>query len=283
MVRVAPIRLAFNPRTLWFDPRDLDIHNGDDVVVLTARGVEFGRAAGDVFEIDEDQVKKLKSPLKPVKRIATPEDVERAAEMERLGREALPIFKEMAAEANKDMHPVSVEYLLEGDKAVFYFEAEERVDFRELVRKLASRFHVRVDMRQIGVRDEAKMLGGIGSCGRPLCCATFLGDFEPVSIRMAKDQNLSLNPAKISGVCGRLMCCLKYENDVYCSGCCGKRSVPERVEAPKVGVMVVTPLGEGRVMGVNRAMRTASVQLTPDNTIQVEWDEIVDASKADKI
>ena len=106
---------------------------------------------------------------------------------------------------------------------------------------------------------------------------------EPVSIRMAKDQNLSLNPAKISGVCGRLMCCLKYENDVYCSGCCGKRSVPERVEAPKVGVMVVTPLGEGRVMGVNRAMRTASVQLTPDNTIQVEWDEIVDASKADKI
>lgn len=128
MVRVAPIRLAFNPRTLWFDPRDLDIHNGDDVVVLTARGVELGRAAGDVFEIDEDQVKKLKSPLKPVKRIATPEDVERAAEMERLGREALPIFKEMAAEANKDMHPVSVEYLLEGDKAVFYFEAEERVD-----------------------------------------------------------------------------------------------------------------------------------------------------------
>ena len=153
MVRVAPIRLAFNPRTLWFDPRDLDIHNGDDVVVLTARGVEFGHAAGDVFEIDEDQVKKLKSPLKPVKRIATPEDVERAGEMERLGREALPIFKEMAAEANEDMHPVSVEYLLEGDKAVFYFEAEERVDFRELVRKLASRFHVRVDMRQIGVRD----------------------------------------------------------------------------------------------------------------------------------
>lgn len=133
------------------------------------------------------------------------------------------------------------------------------------------------------MRDEAKMLGGIGSCGRPLCCATFLGDFEPVSIRMAKDQNLSLNPAKISGVCGRLMCCLKYENDVYCSGCCGKRPAPERVEAPKVGVMVVTPLGEGRVMGVNRAMRTASVQLTPDNTIQVEWDEIVDASKADKI
>ena len=186
MVRVAPIRLAFNPRTLWFDPRDLDIHNGDDVVVLTARGVEFGRAAGDVFEIDEDQVKKLKSPLKPVKRIATPEDVERAAEMERLGREALPIFKEMAAEANKDMHPVSVEYLLEGDKAVFYFEAEERVDFRELVRKLASRFHVRVDMRQIGVRDEARMVGGLGHCGQELCCARLGGEFCPVSIRMAK-------------------------------------------------------------------------------------------------
>ena len=127
------------------------------------------------------------------------------------------------------------------------------------------------------------MLGGIGICGRPFCCSQFLDEFQPVSTKMAKIQSMSLNPSKISGTCGRLMCCLKYENDVYCSGCCGKRSVPERVEAPKVGVMVVTPLGEGRVMGVNRAMRTASVQLTPDNTIQVEWDEIVDASKADKI
>ena len=186
MVRVAPIRLAFNPRTLWFDPRDLDIRKDDAVVVLTARGVEFGRASGDIFEIGDDQVKKLKSPLKPVKRLATEEDVARAAEMERKGAEALPVFKEMAAQAGVDMHPVSVEYLLEGDKAVFYFEAEERVDFRELVRKLASRFHVRVDMRQIGVRDEARMVGGVGHCGQELCCARLGGEFCPVSIRMAK-------------------------------------------------------------------------------------------------
>ena len=260
MVRVAPIRLAFNPRTLWFDPRDLDIHNGDDVVVLTARGVEFGRAAGDVFEIDEDQVKKLKSPLKPVKRIATPEDVERAGEMERLGREALPIFKEMAAEANKDMHPVSVEYLLEGDKAVFYFEAEERVDFRELVRKLASRFHVRVDMRQIGVRDEARMVGGLGHCGQELCCARLGGEFCPVSIRMAKEQDLSLNPQKISGVCGRLMCCLRYEFDAY-------KDFKSR--APKQNATVKTPDGPAKVVDLDVPREVVSVRLEGEKPVRV--------------
>ena len=146
-------------------------------------------------------------------------------------------------------------------------------------------FRTRIELRQIGVRDEAKMLGGIGSCGRPLCCSTFLGDFEPVSIRMAKDQNLSLNPAKISGICGRLMCCLKYENHMYCckEGGCKRNCGNDRVEIPKLGSLVVTPLGEGKVTGINRTMRTASVQLTPDNVIQVEWDEIVDASKADPI
>ena len=260
MVRVAPIRLAFNPRTLWFDPRDLDIHNGDDVVVLTARGVEFGHAAGDVFEIDEDQVKKLKSPLKPVKRIATPEDMERAAEMERLGREALPIFKEMAAEANKDMHPVSVEYLLEGDKAVFYFEAEERVDFRELVRKLASRFHVRVDMRQIGVRDEARMVGGLGHCGQELCCARLGGEFCPVSIRMAKEQDLSLNPQKISGVCGRLMCCLRYEFDAY-------KDFKSR--APKQNATVKTPDGPAKVVDLDVPREVVSVRLEGEKPVRV--------------
>ena len=260
MVRVAPIRLAFNPRTLWFDPRDLDIHNGDDVVVLTARGVEFGHAAGDVFEIDEDQVKKLKSPLKPVKRIATPEDVERAAEMERLGREALPIFKEMAAEANEDMHPVSVEYLLEGDKAVFYFEAEERVDFRELVRKLASRFHVRVDMRQIGVRDEARMVGGLGHCGQELCCARLGGEFCPVSIRMAKEQDLSLNPQKISGVCGRLMCCLRYEFDAY-------KDFKSR--APKQNATVKTPDGLAKVVDLDVPREVVSVRLEGEKPVRV--------------
>ena len=182
---------------------------GDGVVVSTARGTEFGRAANDAFEAEASQVKKLKTPLKPVCRIATEEDEAQAADMERKSAEALPVFKEMAAEANGDMRPVSVEYLFDGDKAIFSFEAEERVDFRDLVRKLASRFRVRVDMRQIGVRDEARMVGGLGHCGQELCCKRMGGEFCPVSIRMAKEQDLSLNPQKISGVCGRLMCCLR--------------------------------------------------------------------------
>ncbi|WP_282191799.1 PSP1 domain-containing protein, partial [Adlercreutzia caecimuris] len=200
MVRVAPINLTFNPKTLWFDPGELEIEKDMPVVVRTARGTEFGIAASDVIEVPEEQVRALKSALRPVERIATEEDVERAREMEEKSREALPVFKEMAREAHEDMHPVSVEFLLDGDKAVFYFEAEERIDFRELVRKLASRFHVRIDMRQIGVRDEARMVGGIGHCGQELCCKRLGGEFCPVSIRMAKEQGLSLNPQKISGL-----------------------------------------------------------------------------------
>ena len=186
MVRVAPINLTFNPRTLWFDPGDLDIEKDMPVVVRTARGTEFGIAASEVIEVSEEQVRALKSALRPVERIATEEDIEQAAEMERASAEALPVFKEMAREYHEDMHPVSVEFLLDGDKAVFYFEAEERIDFRELVRKLAARFHVRIDMRQIGVRDEARMVGGIGHCGQELCCKRLGGEFCPVSIRMAK-------------------------------------------------------------------------------------------------
>ena len=260
MVRVAPIRLAFNPRTLWFDPRDLDIRKDDAVVVLTARGVEFGRASGDIFEIGDDQVKKLKSPLKPVKRLATEEDVARAAEMEQKGAEALPVFKEMAAAAGIDMHPVSVEYLLEGDKAVFYFEAEDRVDFRELVRKLASRFRIRVDMRQIGVRDEARMVGGVGHCGQELCCARLGGEFCPVSIRMAKEQDLSLNPQKISGVCGRLMCCLRYEFDAY-------KDFKSR--APKQNATVKTPDGPAKVVDLDVPREVVSVRLEGEKPVRV--------------
>ena len=162
-------------------------------------------------------------------------------------------------------------------------EDKQIVSPLKLVKDLAAVFRTRIELRQIGVRDEAKMLGGIGSCGRPLCCATFLGDFEPVSIRMAKDQSLSLNPTKISGICGRLMCCLKYENHMYCKhGCngCGRR---ERIEIPKMGSKVVTTMGEGKVVGINRKERTAAVQLSPDNTIQVEWEELVDASQADNV
>ena len=280
MIKIVGVRFRNAGKIYYFGPGNLDLTAGMHVIVETARGVELGTVMIPTREVNDDSVIQ---PLKPVIRIATEADEKTALKNREKEKEAFKICLEKIAKHKLDMKLVEAEYTFDNNKLLFYFTADGRIDFRELVKDLASVFRTRIELRQIGVRDEAKMLGGIGSCGRPLCCATFLGDFEPVSIRMAKDQNLSLNPAKISGVCGRLMCCLKYENDVYCSGCCGKRSVPERVEAPKVGVMVVTPLGEGRVMGVNRAMRTASVQLTPDNTIQVEWDEIVDASKADKI
>lgn len=214
MARIAPVKLQYNPKTLWFDPQDLELAEGDPVVVKTERGNEFGHTDG-IIEVEEDELKKLKSKLKPVLRKATEEDLQQVEEMRRLGAEALPVFKKMAAEVNEDMHPVLVEYLFDGDKAVFFFEAEERVDFRDLVRKLASEFHVRVDMRQIGVRDEARLVGGLGHCGQELCCKRLGGEFCPVSIRMAKEQDLSLNPQKISGVCGRLMCCLRYEYEAY--------------------------------------------------------------------
>lgn len=280
MLKVVGIRFKKAGKIYYFDPVDTGVEVGDHVIVETVRGLEYGTVVIGAREVEEN---KLVSQLKPVMRKATEQDALKVQENKVREKEAFNICLRKIAKHGFPMRLIDVEFTFDVNKIIFYFTADGRIDFRELVKDLASVFRTRIELRQIGVRDEAKMLGGIGSCGRPLCCATFLGDFEPVSIRMAKDQNLSLNPAKISGVCGRLMCCLKYENDVYCSGCCGKRSVPERVEAPKVGAMVVTPLGEGRVMGVNRAMRTASVQLTPDNTIQVEWDEIVDASKADKI
>lgn len=260
MVRIAPIRLAYNPKTLWFDPGDLELGKEDPVVVSTARGLEFGRMADDVFEADEAQVKKLKTALKPVKRLASEEDVARAEEMCRRSEEALPVFKQMAAETSEDMHPVSVEFLLDGDKAVFYFEAEERVDFRELVRKLAAHFHVRIDMRQIGVRDEARMVGGLGHCGQELCCKRLGGEFCPVSIRMAKEQDLSLNPQKISGVCGRLMCCLRYEFDAY-------KDFKSR--APKQNSQVETPAGMAKVVDLDVPREIVSLKVEGEKPVKV--------------
>ncbi len=265
MVRVAPIKLFYSPHTLWFDPVDLEIHAGDDVVVTTARGVEFGTAAGEVFEASEADVKRLKTALKPVRRLATEEDRQAALEMERKSAEALPVFKEMAAETNADMRPVSVEYLLEGNKAVFYFESEERVDFRDLVRKLASHFHVRVDMRQIGVRDEARMVGGLGHCGQELCCRRMGGKFCPVSIRMAKEQDLSLNPQKISGLCGRLMCCLRYEYDAY-------KDFHGR--APKQNATVQTPDGPAKVVDLDVPREVVSLKLEGEKPVKVPLSDL---------
>ncbi|MGI6104637.1 MAG: regulatory iron-sulfur-containing complex subunit RicT [Raoultibacter sp.] len=273
MVRIAPIKLQYNPKTLWFDPDGLDIKQGDAVVVNTMRGIEFGHATKDVFEAEEADVKKLKSELKKVKRIATPQDEERALEMEKRSQEALPVFKEMAAEASKDMRPVSVEFLLDGDKAVFYFEAEERVDFRDLVRKLAAHFHVRIDMRQIGVRDEARIIGGLGHCGQELCCKRLGGEFNPVSIRMAKEQDLSLNPQKISGVCGRLMCCLRYEFDAY-------KDFKDR--APKMNAKIETPEGIAKVIDLNVPKEIITLLLDDDKKVKIPLNEMESANPGER-
>ncbi len=260
MVRIAPVNLLYNPKVLWFDAQDLVIAPGDPVVVTTARGTEFGHLAAEVFDATDEQVANLKSALKPVLRIATDEDIETSARMEQLSREALPIFKQMAAETNEDMHPVSVEYLLDGDKAIFYFEAGDRVDFRDLVRKLAAQFHVRIDMRQIGVRDEARMVGGLGHCGQELCCKRLGGEFCQVTIRMAKEQDLSLNPQKISGVCGRLMCCLRYEFEAY-------KDFNSR--APKQNASIDTPAGVAKVVSLDVPREVVTLRIEGEKPVRV--------------
>ncbi len=234
-------------------------------MVKTERGTEHGRATSEVLEVSDELVKNLKSPLKPVLRVATPEDAVRAEELSAKGEEALPVFREFAAKTSDQMRPVAVEFLFDGDKAVFYFEAEERVDFRDLVRRLASHFHVRIDMRQIGVRDGARIIGGLGHCGQELCCKRLGGEFSPVSIRMAKEQNLSLNPQKISGCCGRLMCCLRYEYDTY-------KEVNSH--APKHGAKIEVPGGTARVTEVNVPLERVSLQLEDGHTIHVPLAEM---------
>ncbi|MEG1425273.1 MAG: regulatory iron-sulfur-containing complex subunit RicT [Raoultibacter sp.] len=243
----------------------MEIHKGDAVVVKTERGTEYGHATDDIIEVGEDAINKLKSALKPVIRLASEEDDAYAVELEEKARAALPVFRELAVEANDDMHPVMVEYLFDGDKAIFYFSAEERVDFRELVRKLAAYFHVRVDMRQIGVRDEARIVGGLGHCGQELCCKRLGGEFCPVSIRMAKEQDLSLNPQKISGVCGRLMCCLRYEFDAY---------KDFKGRSPKVGAKIETPQGVAKVVDLNVPREIVSIKMEDSKIVKVPLAEM---------
>ena len=279
MPTVVGIRFKKACKIYYFDPAESGVAKGDHAIVETARGVEYGEVVIGPREVNESSIV---PPLKPVMRKATAEDDLKLAENKIREKEAFNICLRKIKNHDLPMRLIDVEFTFDVNKIIFYFTADGRIDFRELVKDLASVFRTRIELRQIGVRDEAKMLGGIGSCGRPLCCATFLGDFEPVSIRMAKDQSLSLNPTKISGICGRLMCCLKYENHMYCKGC-GNGNKRERVEIPKMGALVATPLGEGKVVGINRGQHTASVKLAPDNIIQVEWDEIVDASQADNV
>ena len=280
MTEIIGIRFKEVGKVYYFSPGNKKVAAGAKVIVETARGVECGEVVQGVRELADAAVPKA---LKPITRMADSVDIRRMRQNREDEKRAYHTCQECIARHGLEMKLVEVEYTLDRSKIMFYFTADGRVDFRELVKDLAGIFHTRIELRQIGVRDEAKMLGGIGSCGRPLCCATFLGDFEPVSIRMAKDQSLSLNPTKISGICGRLMCCLKYENHMYCKHGCNGCGRSERIEIPKMGSKVVTTMGEGKVVGINRKERTAAVQLSPDNTIQVEWEELVDASQADNV
>ena len=212
MVKIICVRFRTAGKIYYFAPGDIELKKGDNVIVETARGIEFGTAVSDIMEIDE---KKIVSPLKTVIRMATAEDVKTEETNRTREREAFKICLEKIRKHELEMKLIDAEYTFDGNKLLFYFTADGRIDFRELVKDLASVFRTRIELRQIGVRDETKILGGYGICGRPLCCHTFLADFSPVSIKMAKEQNLSLNPTKISGVCGRLMCCLQNEEETY--------------------------------------------------------------------
>lgn len=249
MYEIVGVRFKTAGKIYYFDPADLDIQLDDHVIVETARGIEIGKVVIGRRQVHEEDVV---LPLKPVIRVATPEDLKIVEKNEKDAQEAFYICEEKIAEHGLPMKLINVEYTFDRNKVIFYFTAEGRVDFRELVKDLAAIFRTRIELRQIGVRDEAKMLGGIGPCGRMLCCSTFLGDFEPVSIKMAKDQNLSLNPTKISGLCGRLMCCLKYENELY---------EEAKRELPDIGNIIQTPNGEGKVVGLNMLERLIQVEL----------------------
>jgi len=227
MLKIAGVRFKRTGKIYYFDPVDIDIKTRDYVIVETIRGLEFGRVE-IVKEIDEEIIK---GELKPVIRLATEEDKNINVENRNKAKEAIIICEQKVEEHGLDMKLISCEYTFDRSKLLFYFTADGRVDFRELVRDLAAIFKTRIELRQIGVRDEAKYVGGLGCCGRATCCSTFLSEFSPVSIKMAKDQNLSLNPAKISGICGRLMCCLKYEQDGY--ECINKKM-------PRLGEIVKT-------------------------------------------
>jgi cell fate regulator YaaT (PSP1 superfamily) len=266
MIEVIGVRFKKVGKIYYFDPANLQINKDDYVIVETARGVEFGKVVQEKKQVEETDVV---LPLKKVIRLATEKDKHIVLENKENAKEAYMTCEKKIKTHKLDMNLVDVEYTFDRNKVIFYFTADGRVDFRELVKDLASVFKTRIELRQIGVRDEAKLLGGIGPCGRMLCCSTFLGDFEPVSIKMAKDQNLSLNPTKISGLCGRLMCCLKYENDEY---------EQAKRELPDVGKKLTTPLGRGRVVGLNILERIIQVDIKElERVVEYTLDELIEA------
>jgi cell fate regulator YaaT (PSP1 superfamily) len=251
MVKIIGVRFRKAGKIYFFSPAKYNIKQGDHVIVETARGVEYGSVVLGPREVEED---KVVQPLKAVMRIATPEDDEKELKNKEKEKKAAEICLEKIKKHKLDMKLIGTEYTFDNNKVLFYFTADGRIDFRELVKDLASVFKTRIELRQIGVRDETKVLGGYSICGRPLCCSTYLADFAPVSIKMAKEQNLSLNPTKISGVCGRLMCCLKNEEDAY-----------EYLNSklPEVGENATTPDGiKGEVSSVNVLKQTVKVLVT---------------------
>ena len=249
MITVIGVRFKKAGKIYYFNPGDLDIKKGDFVVVETARGVEFGECVVGVKELNEDEIV---APLKDVIRNASEEDVEVNRVNKSKQEDAFKICLDKIKEHGLKMKLIDVEYTFDNNKVIFYFTADGRVDFRELVKDLAAIFRTRIELRQIGVRDEAKMTGGLGPCGRTLCCSSFLGEFAPVSIKMAKEQNLSLNPTKISGICGRLMCCLNYEQETY-------EGIRKRM--PKVGSVVETCYGVGEVISSSIVKEAVKVKV----------------------
>ncbi len=249
MITVVGVRFKKAGKIYYFDPDEIEIKKGDKVIVETARGLEFGEVVIGLRQVPEESIV---APLKKVIRVATEEDLLKNASNKAKQEEALGICLEKVHKHGLPMKLIDVEYTFDNSKIIFYFVADGRIDFRELVKDLAAIFRTRIELRQIGVRDESKVVGGLGPCGRSMCCSSFLGDFEPVSIKMAKEQNLSLNPTKISGVCGRLMCCLNYEQETY---------VKIRKRLPKPTSIVQTPDGVGEVVENNVLKEYVKVKL----------------------
>ena len=254
MTKVIGVRFKANGKSYYFSPGELELQQGDHVIVETARGTECGEVAKGPHDVPDSSIVK---PLKTVTRMADAVDVRRMQQNRADEKRAFSVCEERIAKHKLDMKLVDVEYTLDRNKILFYFTADGRIDFRDLVKDLAGVFRTRIELRQIGVRDESKMLGGLGICGQPFCCSRFLRDFQPVSIKMAKEQGLSLNPAKISGSCGRLMCCLAYERPAY--------EYLNRI-TPGVGSIVKTPEGVGAVVETNVISGTLRVRMDPPAT-----------------
>ena len=260
MIKVVGVSFKQNGQAYFFSPNKLDLKKGDNVIVETERGLQYGTLQTDIIEIDE---KKIVAPLKQVIRIATKDDYYTDKKNKKNAEFALQKARELIDEMNINMQLIEASYTFDKEQLIFKFLSDNRVDFRDLVKELASIFHTRIELRQIGARDKAKETGGCGVCGRKLCCSSFLKDMESVSITMAKNQNLSLNPTKINGLCGRLLCCLKYEDSTYCE---------LKVGLPQTGKKIKTKEGEGTVISVDILKRKYQVDIPDKGIIEIELD-----------